>query len=212
MHQRVHREQTFLPSIDALTAKVYSKLTPPYPAPYIISSHHCLLQEQRHLTLKSSPNNFSAMTSTRYATALKYIKAAKDFDLNAIMALRTPTCTHHLHPSSLGTRVDDNAAYETHLLRFKSIITGFPIVAKEIIEDEKQNRVVLLVESGQTWVPAAMDPSFSEEEWGFKREYVFILSMDESQEKVEKVIEFLDSKGTDQFRALITRAFENIKK
>ncbi len=36
--------------------------------------------------------------------------------------------------------------------------------------------------------------------------------MDASGEKIEKVFEFVDSKGTEKLRELITRARENLRK
>jgi hypothetical protein len=129
------------------------------------------------------------------------------------MALRTPTCTHHFHPSSLGSRPPaDNATYEAGLLRFKPVISGFSVAVKEVMEDEKQNRIIVWAEAGQTWASAAVDSSFSKEEWGFTREYMFILSIDESKEKIERVVEFVDSKATEQLRVLMARALENVEK
>jgi uncharacterized radical SAM superfamily Fe-S cluster-containing enzyme len=48
------------------------------------------------------------------------------------------------------------------------------------------------------------------ERWRYKGEYMFMLWMDESGEKVVRVVEFLDSKGTaDVLMPLMRRAREN---
>jgi hypothetical protein len=52
----------------------------------------------------------------------------------------------------------------------------------------------------------------SEEEWLYVGEYVFFFSMDESGEKIERIVEFLDSKAAVQGRALVARARENLEK
>ena len=47
--------------------------------------------------------------------------------------------------------------------------------------------------SGQpTFVKEFIDDGLSEEEWVYIGEYVFILSMNESGEKIESIVEFLD--------------------
>ena len=106
----------------------------------------------------------------------------------------------------------DNTTYEAQLVRFKDIITGFPMTIKETLEDEKKNQIMVWAEGGQSWAPEAKDPGLSEEEWNFTREYIFILSLDESGEKVERTVEFVDTKATEQLRMLFARAMENIKK
>jgi hypothetical protein len=147
------------------------------------------------------------------AVALKYVQAANTMDIATIMAIRTPSCTHHFHPSSLGPRPPmDNTTFEASILRFKDIISGFPMTIKETLEDEKKNQIMVWAEGGQNWFPEAKDPGLSEEEWNFKREYIFILSMDESGEKIQKMVEFVDSKATEQLRVLGARAVENVKK
>lgn len=152
------------------------------------------------------------MTSGRVLTASKYLKAADEMDIDAIMSLRSPICSHHYAPASLGELPPlDNATYQASLLRFKDIISGFEITNKEVMEDDKQNRIMIWASARTIWYPAAKDPGITEEEWDFRTEYVFILSMDESQEKIVKVVEFVDSKATEQWRQLVARAMENVK-
>ena len=56
------------------------------------------------------------------------------------------------------------------------------------------------------------DAGLSDEEWSYRGEYIFILTMDESQEKIIRVLEFVDSKGTDRLRELMARARANLEK
>jgi len=83
---------------------------------------------------------------------------------------------------------------------------------KETLEDEKKNQIMVWAVGGQSWFPQAMDPGLSEEEWNFEREYIFILSLDESVENIERIVEFVDTKATEQLRMLTMRAIENVKK
>jgi hypothetical protein len=149
------------------------------------------------------------MTSARYSTALKYLEASNVLDLSAIMSLRSATCTHIFAP---GERPPvDNTTYEAGLHRFKDIIFGFPVTVKEVMEDEKLNRIIFWASGGVRWNPAAKDPGLSEEEWNFKGEYMIVLSMDETGEKIERVLEFVDSKATEYLRTLMARAWVNIQ-
>jgi hypothetical protein len=79
------------------------------------------------------------------------------------------------------------------------------------MEDEKQNRVVVWATGIVTWQEAAKDPGLTEEEWEFHGEYMFILSMDESGEKIERVVEFVDSKEAERLWMLAMRARKNVE-
>ena len=92
----------------------------------------------------------------------------------------------------------------------QSLIERFPVTAKEIIEDEKLNRVALWATSEAKFREEVMDED-DEEDWVYKGEYVFIFSIDESG-KIERVVEFLDSKVAEKGMELIGRAKENLER
>lgn len=53
---------------------------------------------------------------------------------------------------------------------------------------------------------------FSEDQWGYVGEFIFMLTMDEKGEKITKIVEFVDSKGTDhKLWPLAERAMENLQ-
>jgi len=55
-----------------------------------------------------------------------------------------------------------------------------------------------------------MDEGLSKGEWVYEGEYVFMFWMDESGERIERTVEFLDSKGTEEvLRPLMVRARGN---
>jgi len=72
--------------------------------------------------------------------------------------------------------------------------------------------VVVWATSETKFFDAVKDSGLSDEEWIYRGEYMFILSMDESQEKIKRVVEFLDSKATERLRGLIKRAKDNKQK
>lgn len=54
---------------------------------------------------------------------------------------------------------------------------------------------------------------FTEEQWGYVGEFIFMLTMDESGEKITKIVEFVDSKATDnKIWPLAQRAIANLQK
>lgn len=72
--------------------------------------------------------------------------------------------------------------------------------------------MVVWATSETKFFDAVKDSGLSDEEWIYRGEYMFILSMDESQEKIKRVVEFLDSKATERLRGLIKRAKDNKQK
>lgn len=56
------------------------------------------------------------------------------------------------------------------------------------------------------------DDGISDEEWGYRGEYIFVLSLDESRERVQDVLEFVDSLGTERLRGLMRRARGNLER
>lgn len=53
---------------------------------------------------------------------------------------------------------------------------------------------------------------FTEEQWIYVGEFVFMLTMDEKGEKITKIVEFVDSKGTDnKITPLMMRALGNLQ-
>ena len=85
-----------------------------------------------------------------------------------------------------------------------------PLTTKEIMEDEKQNRVIVWCSGVLRFKDIVKDPGLSDDEWEYHGEYIFILSMDESGEKVERSLEFVDSKATERLRILMARAHNNL--
>jgi len=152
------------------------------------------------------------MSSPRRTTALAFISAFEHLDIPTHMSLRTPTCTQIFAPSSIAQPPPlSNSEFSTHLSKLKSIISHFPVWPKEIIEDERENRVAIWATSEATFKDEVRDEGLSEEEWGYRGEYVFMLSMDESGEKIERVVEFLDSKAAERVRELVKRALGNLE-
>ncbi|KAL4905046.1 hypothetical protein BDW74DRAFT_178055 [Aspergillus multicolor] len=99
-----------------------------------------------------------------------------------------------------------------HTTKLKTLMTEFPVSAKEYIESEGCNQVVVWASSVTEFREEAMDTDIGKEEWEFNGEYVFILTMDERGEKIVRCVEFLDSLATVRLLELVRRAKGNLER
>ncbi|KAJ4397167.1 hypothetical protein N0V93_001391 [Gnomoniopsis smithogilvyi] len=134
-----------------------------------------------------------AADSPRLRTAKSYINYFATLD-NSLLSplLSDDTFEHIMAPSA-------------HLGK---IMSGFPVVAKEYLESESGNSVVVWATSKTQFRDAAKR---DEEDWDYEGEYVFFLKMDTSGERIVRVVEILDSLKTDRdLRPLMRRARERL--
>jgi ketosteroid isomerase-like protein len=153
------------------------------------------------------------MESKRLETAKKYISFFATLDTQALDSLLAENYTHQLTPTSLNRLapgpVDKQGVLE-HYNRLRNVMTGFPVTAKEYIENESSNRVTIWASSKTVFRDDVKDDGISQKEWIYEGEYIFLLTMDETGEKIIRIVEFLDSKAmVDKLRPLIKRANEN---
>lgn len=144
--------------------------------------------------------------------ALQYLHGFSTMDPEAMIALRTPTAIQYFAPASLPPpEPKDNEGFAAHLGHLKQVMECFPVEAKEIIESKEEKKVVIWATSQAKFKDGVKDNSISAEDWDFRGEYVFMFHFDATGEKIERVVEFLDSKGTVQLRKLLQTAFANAK-
>lgn len=153
------------------------------------------------------------MSSKLEQTALAYLEAFKTLSPESFLSILAPTAIHQFAPASLNLPESmSGSAFATHIGRLREILDGFPVYPKgDISVNEGQNEATVWATSEAHFRPEAMDDGISMEEWLYHGEYIFILTTDESQEKVVKVLEFVDSKGTERLRELTARARANLR-
>jgi hypothetical protein len=149
------------------------------------------------------------MSSPGQKTAIKFLDAFEPLS-SELLTLRTPTCRHTFAPSSITPPTHmNNAEFEEHLIKLRDVIRSFPVKPKEIMEDPAQNRVIVWATSRAEFIEEFKDSKAPEENWIFESEYVWFFTLDPSGEKINRIVEFLDSKMTERGRALLKRAKAN---
>lgn len=153
------------------------------------------------------------MSSKLRQTALAYIDGFRTLSPETFLSILAPAAEHKFAPASLNLPQSMGAAaFANHLGTLREILVGFPVFPKEIFENEGLRQVTIWATSETIFHEKAKGADFSSEDWKFHGEYIFILTMDESREKVVQIIEFLDSKATERLRELMARARQNLNK
>ena len=103
----------------------------------------------------------------------------------------------------------DNATFAAFIVSLRDVMAGFPVTPKEMVDSENENTVTVWATSEAKFHEEFKDDSFSATDWAYRGEYMFILNMDPSGRKIRRIVEFLDSKGTERMYGLLARAKEN---
>jgi len=152
------------------------------------------------------------MSSARYKTAMAFIGDFETLNVPTMLSRRTNDCVHTFLPSSIAPPPKDNIAFGEHVSRLREIMPKFPVTAKEVMEDEEKNVAIIHAVSQAYFYDSVKDEGISSDDWKYQGEYIFVLTMTEAGDKVKKVVEFVDSKGTERLLGLIKRARANKEK
>lgn len=151
------------------------------------------------------------MPSKSHQTALSYLQAFSTLSPDSFLAILSPTATHQFAPSSISLPPAlSPPAFAHHIDSLRHVLVGFPVTPTEIWADEANGQVTIWARSQTIFREEAKDSGVAEEEWCYRGEYIFVLTLDETRERVERVLEFVDSKGTEGLRGLMGRARRNV--
>jgi hypothetical protein len=156
----------------------------------------------RVFTVRTTPSLYTKTThkmssSPRLAAATAFLDAFSTLNVDSVMSLKAPNCTHHIVPSSLGAPKFDNVAYTAFLQHVVRVMKTCAFTVKEMMEDAGPKKVVVWCSS---------NVSFHREEVGaYEGEYVFMLDFD-GEDKVVRVVEFVDSKASGVFMGQVAEA------
>ncbi len=150
------------------------------------------------------------MASPRIQTAKIFLEAFADLSESRHLSVRSEDCTHIFAPASLNPPPPkDNATFAAHLVGLREVMAGFPVTPKEMIDSANENTVTVWATSEAMFHEELKDDGLSAAEWAYRGEYIFILAMDPSGRRIQRIVEFLDSKGTERILGLVARAKEN---
>ena len=127
-------------------------------------------------------------TSVQRQTAEAVVNAFNNMDVDAIISHRSPDCTRHFLPLSMGLKPQDNATYATSLHQLREIFHNFSLTVSDIIEDKEAHRICL-------WLSARADTAAGE----YVNEYNWLLDFDETGTKITCSKEFSDSLMAKEF-------------
>ncbi|KAH8893941.1 hypothetical protein GQ53DRAFT_745349 [Thozetella sp. PMI_491] len=150
------------------------------------------------------------MESTRMKTAKKYIKHFETLDIPLLKVLLSDDFAQEFAPASINPPGPfDKQGFLKHHEHLLDVMTGFPVTGKEYIESESSNQVIVWATAQAEFRDDVRDGEPAEY-WGYHGEYIFIITLDETGEKIVRIVEFLDSKATvEGLMALMQKANEN---
>jgi hypothetical protein len=157
---------------------------------------------------KSQPVSSTATaTAAIVDTATTYLQVFSTLDPNVISSIQSENFKHTFAPKSANPPPPRNRdEFASHIKHLNGIISSFPVQAKQIWPNPLHNQVTIWADSETVFHQHVKD-SDDEDEWRYRGEYIFILDLD-TEGKIENVLEFLDSKGTDRLRGLMARAWK----
>ena len=148
------------------------------------------------------------MTSIQRQIALAFCESFENLDAEANVALRSPDCRHEFGPSSMNMgEPRTNDQFIAHVSSLKETLTGIPVTPKEIFECG--SHVTIWATSTATFRDEVKDAD-PDVDWSYHGEYMFVLVFNQAGDKIERIIEFLDSKKVAEVRALQARAKRNL--
>ncbi|KAF2844600.1 hypothetical protein T440DRAFT_523349 [Plenodomus tracheiphilus IPT5] len=128
-------------------------------------------------------------------TARAVIEAYNAWDIDDIMAYRSPDCKHRVLPASMNRAANSNAEYRAYLSAIMPLYSHFTVDVKEEIHDAATRTCIIHASSK---AETKIGP--------YTNEYALILTFTEDGRKVTKFDEFVDSAYSRQFVAALAKA------
>ncbi|KAG4432309.1 hypothetical protein IFR05_012216 [Cadophora sp. M221] len=113
-----------------------------------------------------------------------------------------------------------NDQFTAHRSHFEGLITSFPFQAKEIIDNPFVNQILIWTTASPVWVPEVTVAVNKGTGWSYTGEYIFLLTFEEGEsgehggrsfKRIERIVEFLDIKGTTRLQELMKAASKNLQ-
>jgi ketosteroid isomerase-like protein len=125
--------------------------------------------------------------STRHQVALSVIQGYNDWNIDSIMSYRAPNCIQQVLPASLSRPPMNNDTYRAFFSSTMPLFRNFTVTVKDLIEDPVANKVAI-------WASSTADTDIGP----YANEYMLVLYFN-SDYKVDKILEFVDSASSKEF-------------
>ncbi|KAF5690956.1 hypothetical protein FCIRC_687 [Fusarium circinatum] len=146
--------------------------------------------------------------STLTATATTYIDAFRTLDMEALFCILNGEYSHRFAPTSVNLPGSmDRHGLIARLNQVGEVMSSFPVTIKQMWPNPSLRQVLVWANSKTNFQRQSRD-SDDDEEWTKRGEYMFLMTMDETGEKIIDVLEFVDSKATEDIAGLVARALE----
>jgi hypothetical protein len=133
---------------------------------------------------------YQIIYDTASKTVLSYSQENLGSEISALSATLSPACKRYIAPSSFFAAAPDmanygmrNAEYEAHMAPEMAMLETWRIEIKKIVVDEAQR-------AATTWSNHYLAIKGREE---VLLGFVFMLDMNEKGEKVDKIVQFIDT-------------------
>ena len=152
------------------------------------------------------------MESPQVRTALAWLDTFATLDGEVNIALRTQDCRHTMAPASMGYKSDmTNDQWATHLDTIKPLLSAFPVTAKEVLTSEGSN-IVSVWATSEAIFKDEVKESDASVGWRYEGEYLFVFTMNAKGDRIERILEFIDSKKVAEIQVLMAKAKQNLAK
>ncbi|KAJ7819340.1 hypothetical protein B0H14DRAFT_2836506, partial [Mycena olivaceomarginata] len=140
----------------------------------------------------------SELTQKLLSTAATYLQVFSTLDPDVIAPIQSETTyRHEFAPASANPPAPrSREEFAAHIRHLGGILRSFPVRAKQTWPNPVLKQVVIWADSETEFHPHVRDND-DEDEWKYRGEY-----------KIEHVLEFVDSKGTERLRRLMARAWK----
>ncbi|KAF5696613.1 hypothetical protein FGLOB1_13395 [Fusarium globosum] len=146
--------------------------------------------------------------ATVIATATAYTDVFRTLDTEALSRILSDEYSHRFAPASANLPGSmDRYGLIARLNQVGEVMSSFTVSIKQMWPNPSL-RQVLVWAASETNFHRQLRDSDDEEEWTKRGEYMFLMTMNESGEKIADVLEFVDSKATEEIVDMVGRALK----
>lgn len=147
-------------------------------------------------------------------TAKAYLSAVDNIDSDGMLATTTDNFYVSISPASARLGDDDGrASRDTLIKRFQGLKHAMSSLHLNITQEWQPNeatRQVFLQATGDIEFLPSVIGDDNKDEWVFKNEVFYVFTMNESGDKVEHLLEFVDSLAVQAMPALFGKAMKKL--